>query len=55
VDKIDPKTNKIIVTFRNNMSDDREQKRSVDFEDLKRIETQYELFEQIKRIVGILK
>lgn len=55
IDKIDPGTNKIIVTFRNNMSDDREQKRSVDFEDLKRIETQYELFEQIKRIVGILK
>jgi hypothetical protein len=55
IDKIDPGTNKIIVTFRNNMSDEREQKRSVDFEDLKRIETQYELFEQIKRIVGILK
>jgi hypothetical protein len=55
IDKIDPGTNKIIVTFRNNMSDEREQKRSVGFEDLKRIETQYELFEQIKRIVGILK
>ena len=55
IDKIDPETNKIIITLRNNTSDDREQKRSVDFEDLKRIETQYELFEQIKRIVGILK
>jgi hypothetical protein len=55
INEIDPGTNKIIVTFRNNMSDEREQKRSVDFEDLKRIETQYELFEQIKRIVGILK
>lgn len=55
IDKVDPATNKIIITFRNNTSDEREQKRSVDFEDLKRIETQYELFEQIKRIVGILK
>lgn len=55
IDKVDPATNKIIITLRNNTSDEREQKRSVDFEDLKRIETQYELFEQIKRIVGILK
>lgn len=55
IDKVDPATNKIIITLRNNMSNDREQKRSVDFEDLKRIETQYELFEEIKRIVGILK
>jgi hypothetical protein len=55
VDKIDPKTNKIIVSIKNNISDDTEQKRSVDFEELKRIETQYELFEEIKRIVGILK
>jgi uncharacterized protein YihD (DUF1040 family) len=55
IDKIDPGTNKVIITFRNNQSDNREEQRSVDFEDLKRIETQYELFEQIKRIVGILK
>jgi hypothetical protein len=55
IDEVDPATNKIIITLRNNTSDEREQKRSVDFEDLKRIETQYELFEQIKRIVGILK
>lgn len=60
VDKIDPKTNKIIVSVRDNtinrnVSDQLSQKRSVDFEELKRIETQYELFEEIKRIVGILK
>jgi hypothetical protein len=55
VDKIDPKTNKIIVSIKKNYHDNTEQKRSVDFEELKRIETQYELFEEIKRIVGILK
>ena len=60
VDKIDPKTNKIIISIRDNtinrnVSDQLSQKRSVDFEELKRLETQYELFEEIKRIVGILK
>ena len=55
IDKIDPGTNKVIVTFRNNQSDDREEQRSVDYDELKRIETQYELFEEIKKIVGRLK
>jgi hypothetical protein len=55
IEKIDPGTNKIIISFRDNQSDNREEKRSVTYDDLKRIETQYELFEEIKRIVGILK
>ncbi len=55
IDKVDPGTNKIIITLRNNMSNEREQKRSVNYEDLKTIETQYELFEEVIRIVGILK
>jgi len=55
IDKIDPGTNKVIITFRNNQSDDREEQRSVDYDELKRIETQYELFEEIKKIVGRLK
>ena len=51
---------KIIISIRDNtinrnVSDQLSQKRSVDFEELKRLETQYELFEEIKRIVGILK
>jgi uncharacterized protein YihD (DUF1040 family) len=55
IDKIDPGTNKVIITFRNNQSDNREEQRSVEYDDLKRIETQYELFEEIKKIVGRLK
>ena len=55
IDKIDPETNKVIITFKNNQSDNREEQRSVDYDELKRIETQYELFEEIKKIVGRLK
>lgn len=50
VDDIDPKTNKIIITFRNNESDDREEKRSMTYDELKRMETQYELFNEIKKL-----
>lgn len=55
IEKIDPETNKIIISFRDNQSDNREEKRSVTYDDLKRIETQYELFEEIRKIVGRLK
>lgn len=55
IEKIDPGTNKIIISFRDNQSDNREEKRSVTYDDLKRIETQYELFEEIRKIVGRLK
>jgi uncharacterized protein YihD (DUF1040 family) len=55
IDKIDPSTNKVIITIINNQSDDSEEQRSVDYDELKRIETQYELFEEIRKIVGILK
>ena len=55
IEKIEPGTNKIIISFRDNQSDNREEKRSVTYDDLKRIETQYELFEEIRKIVGRLK
>jgi hypothetical protein len=55
IEKIDPGTNKIIISFRDNQSDNREEKRSVTYDDLKTIETQYELFEEIRKIVGRLK
>ena len=50
VDDIDPKTNKIIISFRNNDSDNREEKRSVTYDELKRMQTQYELFNEIRKI-----
>jgi len=55
IDKVDSGSNNVIITIRDNQSDDREQKRSVKYEDLDRIQTQYELFEQIKKIFGRLK
>ena len=50
VDDVDPATNKIIISFRNNESDDREEKRSMTYDELKRMETQYELFNEIKKL-----
>ena len=49
VDEINPKTNKIVITFRNNESDNREEKRLVTYDELKRMQTQYELFNEIRK------
>ena len=50
VDDVDPETNKIIISFRNNESDNREEKRSVTYDELQRMQTQYELFNEIRKI-----
>ena len=50
VDDVDPSTNKIIISFRNNESDNREEKRSVTYDELHRMQTQYELFNEIRKI-----
>jgi hypothetical protein len=52
IDKVDPKTNKIIVTVRNNKkSYQPAETRSMDYEDLKRFESQYELFTERRKII----
>jgi hypothetical protein len=50
IDDVDPKNNKIIITLRNSNSNNLEQNRSLTFNELKRMETQYELFNESKKI-----
>lgn len=49
IDEINPKNNKITITIRNSNTN-REEKRSLSYEELKQFETQYELFNEIKKI-----
>ena len=51
VDDVDPTTNKIIISFRNNENDNREEKRSVTYDELHRMQTQYELFNERRKII----
>jgi hypothetical protein len=55
VEKIDPETNKIIVKFKNNERDNSEEKRILTHDQLKKLETQYELFEQKRKRFGKLR
>lgn len=50
IDDVDPENNKIIITLRNRNSNNLEQRRSLTFNELKRMETQYELFNENKKI-----
>lgn len=49
IDQIDPRTNKIEITIRY-ADKNREEKRSLTYDELKQMETQYELFNEIKKI-----
>jgi hypothetical protein len=51
IENVNPETNKIIVIVRNNESDDREETRSMTFDELQRLDTQYELFNERRKII----
>jgi hypothetical protein len=51
IENVNPETNKIIVIVRNNESDDREESRSMTFDELQRLDTQYELFNERRKII----
>ena len=48
INEIDPKTNKITITIKNN--NNTEEVRSVTYDELQRMQTQYELFNEIRKI-----
>jgi hypothetical protein len=55
VEKVDPETNKIIVKFKNNERDISGERRILTHDQLKKLETQYELFEQKRKRFGKLR
>jgi hypothetical protein len=48
INEIDPETNKITITIKNN--NNTEEERSVTYDELQRMQTQYELFNEIRKI-----
>jgi hypothetical protein len=48
INEIDPETNKITITIKNN--NNTEEVRSVTYDELQRMQTQYELFNEIRKI-----
>jgi ribosomal protein S1 len=50
IDKVDPKTHKILISFKND-SNNTEEKRSLTYDELKNLDSQYELFNERRKII----
>ena len=50
IDKVDPKTHKILISFKND-NNNTEEKRSLTYDELKNLDSQYELFNERRKII----
>jgi hypothetical protein len=50
IDKVDPKTHKILISFKND-NNNTEEKRSLTYDELKKLDSQYELFNERRKII----
>jgi hypothetical protein len=50
IDRVDPKTHKILISFKNE-NNNTEEKRSLTYDELKNLESQYELFNERRKII----